>query len=532
VALHCEYLPVMGGADNAPDLVLLHGWGMSSIVWDGWLPLLRQHCNVVLLDLPGYGRSDPLLDLTLDNLLSSLLECLPTKAIYLGYSLGGMVAANIAQRFPERVTALITLATNARFVAADDWPCAMTVDNFAAFYEQVEQNPALALKKFIGLQLHSSTAEKQQIKKLREKLEVVPAEVLTGTLQLLASIDNRWLLNNLPVPCLQLFGNEDALVPAVAAEKIQALSDSCVEIITGAPHLLFVTHPRQCWQKIREFLNRCSVLTSPEQEPRSLDKKQVARSFGRAATTYDSAAKLQRQVGNILLDRLTIASAQCVLDLGCGTGFFSTQLQQRLPSSRIVGLDLAEGMVQFAAQKNVGIDWLCGDAENLPLANDSVDCIFSSLAIQWCEDYHALFAEIKRVLKPGGECVFATLGPETLHELRKAWQQVDDDRHVNRFAEQELLAAAISRAGLFVSAERPVFFEQSITLEYDTLKNLTQELKALGAHNINAGRPVGLTGKQRLKKFAAAYEQQRNQHQRLPASYQVWYGRVEKPISD
>jgi malonyl-CoA O-methyltransferase len=218
-----------------------------------------------------------------------------------------------------------------------------------------------------------------------------------------------------------------------------------------------------------------------------------------------------------------------VLDLGCGTGYFSSALQAAFPAGHYFGMDLAEGMVTYAQQYQRG-DWLCGDAEKIPLADNSIDIIFSSLAIQWCEDLDSVFAEIARVLKPGGQFIFSTLGPDTLHELREAWRQVDDYVHVNRFVEQQVLDRAAKDSSLQLADD--YIQQQEITLQYDTLKQLTAELKALGAHNVNSGRPAGLTGKNRMQKFIQAYERQRNTASMLPASYQVWYGRLSKPLAE
>ena len=167
---------------------------------------------------------------------------------------------------------------------------------------------------------------------------------------------------------------------------------------------------------------------------------------------------------------------------------------------------------------------MCGDAEKLPFADASVDCIFSSLAIQWCEDNPALFSEIYRVLKPGGKMFFSTLGPATLAELKLAWSAVDEYVHVNRFASYDDLQEAAISAGF----DALQLTEEIITLEYSQLKNLTRELKGIGAHNMNEGRPAGLTGRKRIKKLLTAYENQRNENGLLPATYQVWYGVLEK----
>jgi len=255
--------------------------------------------------------------------------------------------------------------------------------------------------------------------------------------------------------------------------------------------------------------------------PASFDKKRVADSFSRAACSYDSVAELQRDVGHELLKRLPNVTPQVIMDLGSGTGYFTPRLKQRYPEAFTISLDLAEGMLNFSREKRPleNTVWLCGDAECLPLADNSVDLIFTSLAIQWCEQTDKLFAEIARVLKPGGQFIFSTLGPDTLHELRSAWAQVDDQVHVNEFIDWRDLHAAVPDLLRVESLET-----EYRVCRYARLRELTNELKGIGAHNMNAGQPSGLTGRARIKAFSDAYETQRHPEGYLPATYHVYYG--------
>jgi malonyl-CoA O-methyltransferase len=209
-----------------------------------------------------------------------------------------------------------------------------------------------------------------------------------------------------------------------------------------------------------------------------------------------------------------------VVDLGCGTGYSLPALQSRVQDAPLIAVDLAHGMLQQAAGRysDVAEYFVCGDAEDLPLADNSVETLFSSLALQWCENLPGLMFEIERVLKPGGRALIATLGPNTLHELRSAWAKVDSYVHVNQFAERETLDAAIAGSGLL--CER--WDESTEVMFYDRLSELTGELKNIGAHNVNGGRRGGLTGRQRLQALVRHYEGYRNDEQKLPASYQLW----------
>jgi len=256
------------------------------------------------------------------------------------------------------------------------------------------------------------------------------------------------------------------------------------------------------------------------------DKRQVAASFSRAAASYDSVAQLQRDVGNQLLSRLPGDFVpDRWLDLGCGTGYFSRALDERFPETKGVALDIAEGMLNHARPLGGATHFIAGDAERLPLQDSTCDLIFSSLAVQWCDDFAAVLSEARRVLKPGGIFAFASLCVGTLSELRESWRQVDRMVHVNRFREFAGYQQLCGGSGLRVVGLQT----RPHVLHYPDVRTLTHELKALGAHNLNPGRPGGLTGRARILRLVEAYEQFR-QASGLPATYQVVYAVLEKPL--
>ncbi len=256
------------------------------------------------------------------------------------------------------------------------------------------------------------------------------------------------------------------------------------------------------------------------------DKRQVAASFSRAAASYDSVAELQRAVGHELLSRLPSACApRRWLDMGCGTGYFSRVLGELLPASQGVAVDIAEGMLDHARPLGGAEYFIAGDAERLPLKDGSCGLIFSSLAVQWCANFEAVLSEAYRVLQPGGVLAFASLCVGTLDELRESWRAADGLVHVNRFRTFEAYQQLCAASGLRVlSLER-----RPHVLHYPDVRSLTHELKALGAHNLNPGRPGGLTGRARIAALVDAYEQFR-QAEGLPATYQVVYAVLEKPL--
>lgn len=262
-----------------------------------------------------------------------------------------------------------------------------------------------------------------------------------------------------------------------------------------------------------------------------VDKRLVRRSFDKAASGYDRAAVLQKLVEQKCLERLSLLRLQPerILDLGCGTGRASQLLMDRYRKAEMISTDLAPAMLRLARKRK---RWwrpqrfVCLDAECLPFAPARFDLIFSSLVFQWVNDLDRLFDGLFQSLRPNGLLLFATFGPDTLRELRAAWRQVDDDNHVGSFIDMHDIGDALGRAGF----ESPVLDVEKFTLTYDNLIALARDLKAIGAHNVTAGRSRALTGRQRWLCLEAAYEAFR-QDRRLPATYEVTFAHAWKPLT-
>ncbi|AXE35497.1 malonyl-ACP O-methyltransferase BioC [Chromobacterium phragmitis] len=268
------------------------------------------------------------------------------------------------------------------------------------------------------------------------------------------------------------------------------------------------------------------------------DKARVRASFEKAAASYDSAAVLQREVSDRMAERLDYIKHQpaMILDAGAGTGYGAAGLRRRYPQARVIELDLARAMLLASRERAREGDGLLkklfkpsapwqinADIERLPLADASVDMIWSNLTIQWVNVPDKMFAELRRVLKPEGLLMFSTLGPDTLSELRGAFAGVDGATHVNQFIDMHDIGDALMRAGF----AEPVMDMEKIVLTYGDAKSVMRDLKAIGAHNATAGRGRGLMGKAAWRKVEEAYEQHRRDG-KLPASYEVVYGHAWK----
>jgi len=262
-----------------------------------------------------------------------------------------------------------------------------------------------------------------------------------------------------------------------------------------------------------------------------LDRSRVRDSFSRAANHYDAAAVLQARVRAELLERLDLVrlEPEVVLDLGAGTGHAALALKRRYRRARVIAIDLSEGMLREAGRRQTWLrrfDRLGADAAALPLREASVDLVYSNLMLQWCMDPDRVFRECRRVLRPGGLLTFATLGPDTLVELRRAWLAADPGHvHVNRFLDMHDLGDGLLRAGL----AEPVLDVERCTLAYAEVRGLMRDLKSIGAHNVTAGRPRGLTGRRTLSAMVASYETFRQADGKLPASYEVVFGQAWAP---
>lgn len=241
------------------------------------------------------------------------------------------------------------------------------------------------------------------------------------------------------------------------------------------------------------------------------EKQAIRAAFDRAAHTYDAVAQIQRRIATALLTHKP--DAQSILDAGCGTGFGARHLAALHPHAHVIGLDLALAMCsQSSAVQN-----LCGDIEALPLASNSLDLYWSSLAWQWTHAERAI-AEAARTLASGGLLRVATLGPDTLQELRHSFAAVDPHPHVRSFLEPAIYAELLERHGFtHISVTRTL--EHTFSAD---LLTLLKDIRTLGAHTLGAPRRKGMLGRQAWQTLLAKYEAYR-QAAGLPVSYDVIY---------
>jgi len=250
-------------------------------------------------------------------------------------------------------------------------------------------------------------------------------------------------------------------------------------------------------------------------------KKEVAKSFDRAASTYDDFSQFQANVLMRLVSMCPNVLPRFSLDLGCGTGNAAAFLAPI--STQLVNLDLSENMLEKAQQKNADSFPVCGDAEVLPFKSSVFDLVFSSLSIQWCENLDSLASEVERVLNPAGLFVVSTLSKDSMPELAHCWQQVDGHTHINHYPSYDHLISQIKEAGfeLVKSVCEP------LTMWFDSSKAAIDSLKKVGASVLIEKDERQVVTPAMWRDFLLEYEKLRTD-KGIPLTYQLVYLHLKK----
>jgi malonyl-CoA O-methyltransferase len=250
-------------------------------------------------------------------------------------------------------------------------------------------------------------------------------------------------------------------------------------------------------------------------DPFLLNSRDVRRRFDRAADSFGAADFVHGVTREGLLTRLQPLriNAQAVLDLGAATGAATALLRKRFRGAHIVSLDLSYNMLAQRKRRRLWFSRTSSvqaDAAHLPFADQSFDVVFANLLLPWANDPAAVLAEVSRVLRKDGVLAFASLGPDSLRQLSRAWGQVDNPAreeqarvnhaHVHRFLDMHDLGDALVRAGL----TDPVLDVDRLTVKYPDARKLFRDLTLSGSRNSLVGRRRGLLGKGRFNRLVAA----------------------------
>ena len=516
---------------NPTPIILLHGWAMSPAVWKPVCAALGPGFDVYTPTLPGHAENAPPSGEDLAVWARALLPSLPGNAIVVGWSLGALLAVELALNHPECVQKLVLIAGTPRFVAGINWPFGLDPGTVTGFIEDYCREPETILRRFIALQTLGEASRRP----LQRALEATSAPVASTTpaalesgLKILARSDLRRGLTSLRIPVHLIHGDGDALMPVAAARWMADLLPAArLTVLGNSGHALPLSRPAECAEIIRA---EALAAQGANNDPRRAFKNIVRRAFDRASPTYDKAANIQHEAALRLLKFAGIhppeGRVQHILDAGCGTGFALPMLMERFPDAHCQAADFSLSMLKTCTdnvQHPARLEQICADIERLPLRDEIIDLYWSSLVLQWCDPVTAL-SEAARVLRPGGTAWIATLGPLTLFELREAFGQFDDGRHVIDFHASEDWVASAREADLLIDAT-----ETAPLLELASdLRTLVGIIKAVGAHTVNRNKPRFL-GQRGWDKLQTAYEAYRRPDGTLPATYDLIMLALRKP---
>ncbi|MBT8109854.1 MAG: methyltransferase domain-containing protein [Gammaproteobacteria bacterium] len=235
--------------------------------------------------------------------------------------------------------------------------------------------------------------------------------------------------------------------------------------------------------------------------------RDVRRRFDRAASTFDSADFVHAVTREGLFARLEplVVDPNTILDLGCATGSATHQLRKRFRRAHLVSLDISHGMLRQAVGKRPRFSFsryseVQANAVSLPIKDQSIDFVFSNLLLPCTDSPDLVFQEVARVLKKGGVFAFASLGPDSLLEISRAWSRLDGCAHVNRFPDMHDIGDALVRSGL----RDPVLDVDRLTVSYDNAEKLFADLTDVGARNALQQRNRSLVGKHRFREMQRA----------------------------
>ncbi len=250
---------------RGPDLLLLHGWAMHGGIWPAsLLAVLEQDFRLHIIDLPGHGRSAPLaegfnLASVSDVLYQYARSRLAGPACWLGWSLGGMLAANIAAQHPQAATRLVLVSSSLRFCKTENWPHAMDGSVLELFAAQLRKDYRGTLSRFLALQFRGDSHAREGLRNVRKNLFAhgeADRESLNGGLKILLDDDLRWQANTISQPLQLIGGQYDSLIPAAALETMaNEFSHAQVTLIKGAGHAPFISHAEDFQQQLMTFLH-------------------------------------------------------------------------------------------------------------------------------------------------------------------------------------------------------------------------------------------------------------------------------------
>lgn len=483
---------------------------------------------------------------------------LPENAIWVGWSLGGLVAQHVQALMPQaqQPSSLIALASSPQFCQRPNWPHGLDEAARHALAQQFEHTPQQALRHFLTLTCHGQPSGVRALQRYLAAHQYA-ADSLSQHQHVQLQQQLTWLECPAPKAATRTLARpqywlsrNDALLPNRLHNALTEQGTSA-QLMDGS-HAAFAA---QCGdgsilaqlQTVAAQLHTASQPAPASAATPTRKKSAVAKQFSRAAHTYDQAGYVQHLSRTHLLHYLSEHVPEHLsqhkpnrihghwLDVGCGTGSALEPLMQH-GAQFVTGCDLAEGMIEQAkacAPASHSHRWLCADADALPLPNHCVDGVFSNLMLQWSEHTEHTLSEWLRVLKPGGTLALSTLLHGTQHELASTWQRVDQRPHVNQFLTDQQWQTVLGTLKQRDAVRIHVDTSHTHTEHYPSLTDLLRTLKAIGATNVNRGRATGLGGRNALQQLDQHYPRVNTADGiRLPLTYRLHYLVLQREASN
>ena len=390
-----------------------------------------------------------------------------SKAVLVGWSMGGYLALDFAKKYPQRVKALHLLSLR------KSWP----VNEVDVMRTKLLQNPTATLQEFYRRcflghkpQYHAFVSTMQDA-----LLRAAPLDILLTGLDYLQQIE----IDTLPEADIWLYhGKKDIVAPLEEACPSTGLP---MNVYANAGHMVFFT---------------------PEFDLTVNEKKRILqKKFSAAAASYDDHAQVQKNIVARLTQKLPAADrVRSILEIGCGTGNYTHKLAEKYPRQKITALDFSEGMITKAKQKHAActnVTFLCLDAEHyLARISETFDLITSNATLQWFDDLPGAFVRAEKLLAGGGKILASVFGSKSMHQLHKAFQELFgyEDLPVHAFPTYEDLAISLHH---YAKVE---IEEIEINRQYDSFRSFLENMKKTGAGGWHTVQPPLLT-RNRLAKL-------------------------------
>lgn len=239
-------------------VVMLHGWAMHSGIWRAFAQEIAKNNQVTCIDLPGHGRSSASCSSELNDWTARVIDVLPDEPChFIAWSLGGNIALDIAEKFPDKMKSITLLASNPHFMKSKTW-LGVSEDTLEVFEKNLNSNIDATLFRFMTMQVQGMLEVKLYLKKIKSVMQECATpniQVLKNGLSLLRGLDLRQAVRNLTCPAQLILGSVDSLVPAGISSDCKVLLPALeCHIIEGAGHIPFITHTKETLEIVQNFI--------------------------------------------------------------------------------------------------------------------------------------------------------------------------------------------------------------------------------------------------------------------------------------